>query len=776
MLAKWLVFLLVMWSSLPLSKAEVWSLSLPGKAFTTLVNTPYGLVTGEWNTQVTTNPYNGLYISKDLGSTWSNFGLQGRGITKIYYYNNLLYVTTFYAKNGESGLFVSQDKGSSWVHKGSNYSSSAVVVDSMSIYLGTYSHGLWLSQDGGNSFVQKIGTSGFGPDILAIASNEELSFATVQGKTYKSTDFGSNWTEITTLAGKTFRHVVFATGAVYLASQDNSGLYRSTDKGATWQKIESFGNGPVSNFLQYRNVLYAGRYDSSSSATTLYKSSDNGQSWVSANLTVAGNKPITQLALTDANKNYIYAVLTDNGVYKAELESPAFAEFKFLDLPFDVDTYSQAVDTITAFFDHQYPLLAYQYFTEPNSSLLTTVNFLGIEAPAPQLHYSSHSGIDFGLSYGTSIKAAANGLASYFYCKDCGYGIKIDHQNGYQTIYEHLQPTELFTYSQNIPIAAGQVLGKVGLTGRTSGPHLHFEVTKDTNANNIFSDDYPVGRVDPFGWLTWDKPDPWEYFRWTDALGAHAGSQSKYLWDWDFPATEQTLTAGSTEVVEFENKKFIFQSDSDFIPYNVYYQSYSQPTYSERKYVPNTSFLLKITDTLGNTIENFTGTVTAEINISNQDLTNYSKTTIALYYFNDQLQIWIPFDSIFDATTGILTSHVNHLSQFAVFADVYDSSPPETSIIVEAAQSNGWYTDPPKITFVSSADTAKIFYSLDHGTNWIEYSHPIAIDTNGIVTVIYQSIDSNGNTEPIREQVLRINFLQNTTKTLKITDTEFHII
>jgi hypothetical protein len=68
---------------------------------------------------------------------------------------------------------------------------------------------------------------------------------------------------------------------------------------------------------------------------------------VSANLTVAGNKPITQLALTDANKNYIYAVLTDNGVYKAELESPAFAEFKFLDLPFDVDTYSQAVDTMT---------------------------------------------------------------------------------------------------------------------------------------------------------------------------------------------------------------------------------------------------------------------------------------------------------------------------------------------------------------------------------------------------------------------------------------------
>ncbi len=90
--------------------------------------------------------------------------------------------------------------------------------------------------------------------------------------------------------------------------------------------------------------------------------------------------------------------------------------------------------------------------------------------------YSSdyHPGIDIAANYGTPIYASAAGYvqrAGWY----GGYGkyIKISHDYGYATAYGHLSSIEI---SAGDYVSKGQIIGYVGSTGYSTGPHLHFEV------------------------------------------------------------------------------------------------------------------------------------------------------------------------------------------------------------------------------------------------------------------------------------------------------------
>ena len=87
-----------------------------------------------------------------------------------------------------------------------------------------------------------------------------------------------------------------------------------------------------------------------------------------------------------------------------------------------------------------------------------------------------HTGLDFRVKSGTAVVAAANGtVIASGWGGAYGYRIEIDHGNGYVTAYNHLSKIEITEGK----VAAGQEIGKSGSTGNTTGPHLHFEVTKD---------------------------------------------------------------------------------------------------------------------------------------------------------------------------------------------------------------------------------------------------------------------------------------------------------
>jgi murein DD-endopeptidase MepM/ murein hydrolase activator NlpD len=93
-----------------------------------------------------------------------------------------------------------------------------------------------------------------------------------------------------------------------------------------------------------------------------------------------------------------------------------------------------------------------------------------------------HSGVDIGSSYGHAIIAPADGVVTLTETMG-GYGktIMIDHGNGISTRYGHLSG---FAVTAGQHIQRGEVIGYVGESGRSTGPHLHYEVRiNDTPVN-----------------------------------------------------------------------------------------------------------------------------------------------------------------------------------------------------------------------------------------------------------------------------------------------------
>jgi septal ring factor EnvC (AmiA/AmiB activator) len=93
-----------------------------------------------------------------------------------------------------------------------------------------------------------------------------------------------------------------------------------------------------------------------------------------------------------------------------------------------------------------------------------------------------HAGLDFRGPIGAPVYAAARGVVSFAGVKQ-GYGncLEIDHGNGLKTRYAHMSAFRAVVGQQ---IAAGGVIGAIGSTGRSTGPHLHFEVRLNDQAIN----------------------------------------------------------------------------------------------------------------------------------------------------------------------------------------------------------------------------------------------------------------------------------------------------
>ena len=88
--------------------------------------------------------------------------------------------------------------------------------------------------------------------------------------------------------------------------------------------------------------------------------------------------------------------------------------------------------------------------------------------------YKKHEGDDFSAKTGTPVMATADGLVvSSKYNGTFGNYIEISHGNGYRTVYGHLNKRNV---SRGTYVVRGQKIGEVGNTGRSTAPHLHYEV------------------------------------------------------------------------------------------------------------------------------------------------------------------------------------------------------------------------------------------------------------------------------------------------------------
>jgi len=94
-----------------------------------------------------------------------------------------------------------------------------------------------------------------------------------------------------------------------------------------------------------------------------------------------------------------------------------------------------------------------------------------------------HDGIDIGAPEGTDVCAAADGTVLYSGDQQTGYGnlIILSHADDMITVYAHNRENLV---KENDTVKRGQVIGRVGQTGRATGPHLHFEIRKRTKPRN----------------------------------------------------------------------------------------------------------------------------------------------------------------------------------------------------------------------------------------------------------------------------------------------------
>ena len=106
----------------------------------------------------------------------------------------------------------------------------------------------------------------------------------------------------------------------------------------------------------------------------------------------------------------------------------------------------------------------------------------------PILGYNKmHKGIDFGAPQGTPVYAAGDGRIA-FIGNHGAYGnyIRIDHRNSYSTAYAHLQRFKT-ALARGTRVRQGDIIGYVGTTGRSTGPHLHYELLANNQQINPLS-------------------------------------------------------------------------------------------------------------------------------------------------------------------------------------------------------------------------------------------------------------------------------------------------
>jgi murein DD-endopeptidase MepM/ murein hydrolase activator NlpD len=120
------------------------------------------------------------------------------------------------------------------------------------------------------------------------------------------------------------------------------------------------------------------------------------------------------------------------------------------------------------------PVTLRLYNEDEGESWHIPVNSLEINSKFGHRRYRWHHGLDIDLEVGMPIYATFDGVVRIAKYNRGGYGyyVLIRHKNGLETLYGHLQT---YYVKEGQEVKAGQVIGLGGNTGRSTGPHLHFE-------------------------------------------------------------------------------------------------------------------------------------------------------------------------------------------------------------------------------------------------------------------------------------------------------------
>ena len=557
--------------------------------------------------------FNGLYIDTEGNLNFQPKILGNLKITDIVEDDNYYYATSFNTYNGQQGLFKIAKDFKSYSNIGIKATLRKVMQFKNKVYVGGTVHGSYVVNKDGTGLTQIIGDGYYGPYIDDIKSNSNDVFILSRGNLYKI-DYISN-TKSIIYYGVRPSFIEVDDERIYTVSGNKFQIYNF--KTGTSSNEKFFPN-QISYLKKYKNYIFIA--ETNTTTTTFWFSNDNGITFYKSNKTVPAVYQVRNIEAVGEKELTLYFNFNYYGSFKGKLIFD-FDEPKLFEVPFNYKNSNDLYDKITSYFDHRFPFLGKQ--VEDPTISKTTLNFLGKELPEPYLYYSSHDGIDFGLPLNSPIYAVESGEASYFY-QEGGLGntIMISHPNGYITIYGHLSGEDLVTKSKTT-VTKNQKIGKVGMSGNTNGPHLHFTTYKGTkNLNN---------KVDPFGWFG-NFTDPWS-------------TQSSYLWKIKPEKLSYQLNLSKANQINIESVSIVNNLNISSAPTNLIVNKVP-PVFDSNNYIykENTSYQFGIYTFLGE-IQNIENIVRLKFAgfTSYEDEKNYSIWKISNNSFEKQESIYDPY-------------------------------------------------------------------------------------------------------------------------------------
>lgn len=275
------------------------------------------------------------------------------------------------------------------------------------------------------------------------------------------------------------RYVIFPVRLAFRPGPTENILVEADEDGHFVARIDGEKEGTASRYANYDHFRTKARVGSSLYATAKdYKVPD----YITAELTRVFAYDVDfqrQVKASDSFEVFYGNPLTGSSKKRKVLH------YAQLTLGGKTKTYYRFTDADgqTDYFDEQGRSATKSLLKTPVSGFKLTSGF-GMRRH-PLLGYNKmHTGIDFGAPYGTPIRAAGTGkieVAGRFGAY--GIAVKLQHSGKYETLYAHMS-----RLADGIrpggSVRQGQVIGYVGSTGRSTGPHLHYEVRmKDRPVN-----------------------------------------------------------------------------------------------------------------------------------------------------------------------------------------------------------------------------------------------------------------------------------------------------
>ena len=355
----------------------------------------------------------------------------------------------------------------------------------------------------------------------------------------------------------------------------------------------------------------------------------------------------------------------------------------FLDLPFEPTIYegfteqesfaitiSGNIDRtgesgkVNSWFDHDEPI----YTGDDNSDLLRwdgalKPNPANVPCSMGDNCYDGHDGIDFHLAEGVEIHAPCDGMVVYTSSVGpLGNHVILDHNNGYFTVYGHLQIPSLVSGV----VHKGDIIGRVGSTGNSTGPHLHFAVYYDFNGTGTY-DRYEDKVVDPFGWKP-STSDPWLI-------------RSEYLWVHSNSLQCTIPPEGSTQTSPTGFWTTYFPAGA--VPANATMEMLENPPYgsplSNLLFAGQSISLSLFQESLSNQDTDPTNAVSSKndellvpaiitVKYFPAQLSHHDLNNLSVYQWDDTNLNWYQLVSVVNSTDQTVTAQTTSLGQFVLKA------------------------------------------------------------------------------------------------------------